>query len=387
MSTAAPHPPAETLETIRVGDMVTYDGQFYRVVASDRAGYVCTPIDGGGPQRKIKPDARGLQKVASPLPGTEPEPDGYSARNTPEILHLDPADVAPFGLQPREAFSAEDLEALAADIASRGQDTPVIVRKARKQLGKPFELIAGERRLRACAMAGVPVLAINRGEVDDGTALEIATAENAHRCDLNPIEAARNIDYLKSYDRSEKRIGELLGKSQEWVSQTWLLLRMPPAVQIAIKDGRLSRSQARALAPLLPWPKELLWLFNEAMSEELSSRAVEERARALKQRIEARQQPAIPLEPELPEEPEAEPEPEAEAPAEEARETGAEIDSVPETAAEPTDEAVDSGVRVIEAGGLEFVAISEEAVISAATEISGPAAEPAEEQPTVTCAA
>ncbi|HEU4752089.1 MAG TPA: ParB/RepB/Spo0J family partition protein, partial [Armatimonadota bacterium] len=339
MSTAVEHPPAAPADEIGQGDMITADGEFFRVIAVNRAGklagYLCTPIE-GGPQRTIKLDAKGLKKVASPLPGTEPDPESYSARNTPEILHLDPEDVAPFGLQPRESFDETELQALAADIASRGQDTPVIVRKARKQLGRPYELIAGERRLRACRLAGVPVLAINRGEVDDGTALEIATAENAHRCDLNPIEAARNIDYLKSYDRSEKRIGELLNKSQEWVSQTWLLLRMPPAVQIAIKDGRLSRSQARALSPLLPWPKELLQLFQETLDEELSSRSVEERARYRKAGIEARQQPAIPLEPELPEAPEEPEEPEAsEEPWPEAREMCSEIDSVAGAAAEP----------------------------------------------------
>lgn len=243
--------------------------------------------DGGPARKKIPWDAdnfRTLNGETAP-DGDEPA-ESISREITPpavetatHVATLPVEEIAPFQLQPR-AFSDADeagIRELADDIRKRGQDTPVIVRTAAPHLGKRFELVAGERRLRACQMAGLRyILAIDRGELSDREALAVATAENAHRSDLNPLDVARNIHLLESHDYSQAEIGQLLGgKSQEWVSETKRLHALPGQVQQMVRDGRLSRSHGIRLARFVTEPAALVRVAELAAERGASVRELE----------------------------------------------------------------------------------------------------------------
>ncbi len=211
------------------------------------------------PQRPSGPHAPGqgqrarLGRGLSALIGERAATPGAAdaAPDAARLRELPVADIVPSTRQPRRSFDPDELAELAASIASLGVVQPIVVRPASADAGAPWELIAGERRLRAARLAGlaaVPALVRPAGEA---AALEIALAENVAREDLNPIEEALAFAALADeFGLTHERIAELVGRSRVAVTNVLRLLDLPDEVRELIETGRLSEGHGRALLGL-----------------------------------------------------------------------------------------------------------------------------------------
>src|SRR6185436_20693073 len=153
---------------------------------------------------------------------------------------------------------------------------PVLVRPA----GEGFELIAGERRLRAAKRVGLQSIPALVRETDDDRALEQALVENVQREDLNPLEeAAAYQQLIEDFKLTHEQLASRVGKSRAAISNTLRLLQLPPSIQRSVREGQLSMGHARAL---LGTPDRAFQegLAKRAIKEDLSVRAVEEAVRA-----------------------------------------------------------------------------------------------------------
>ncbi len=163
---------------------------------------------------------------------------------------LDRIEASP--LQPRRHFDPGKLAELAAAIKSQGIIEPLVVRPRAGGGGAPrYELIAGERRLRAARLAGLESVPIVVREVDDRGALEMSLVENLVREELNSIEEARAFVRLnREFDLSHEEISARIGKSRPYVTNTMRLLELPIPVVEMIMAGAISAGQARPLLAL-----------------------------------------------------------------------------------------------------------------------------------------
>ena len=161
------------------------------------------------------------------------------------VLEVPIARVRPNPRQPREHFSASELEDLVASIEKHGIIQPLVVSTTS---GGEYELIAGERRLRAAKSLGlkrVPVVIRSAGEQEK---LELALIENIQRQDLNALEEARAyISLSESFNLTQEEIASRVGKSRSFVANTIRLLELPERMKRALVEGRISRSHARTL--------------------------------------------------------------------------------------------------------------------------------------------
>jgi ParB family chromosome partitioning protein len=197
--------------------------------------------------------------------------------------------ISPNPYQPRVDFNEENLKSLADSIRQYGVLMPLVV--TRKDIEKPdggiqtaYELIAGERRLRASKLVGlkeVPVV-IRAGEQTDRMKLELAIIENLQREDLNAIDRARALAQLaENFGLSHAEIGAKVGKSREYVSNSIRLLALPDAIQQAVVGKEITEGHARALLMLSDRPEEQDTLFKEIMLKKTTVRFVEQMARRI----------------------------------------------------------------------------------------------------------
>lgn len=187
----------------------------------------------------------------------------------PEIL-LSQIHVNPF--QPRSNFEEESLNELAESIRVHGVIQPVTVRYISE--GK-YELIAGERRLRASSLAGKETIPAFVRMASDQESLEIALIENIQREDLNPLEIA--VSYKRLMDEcgiNQEQLGVRLSKSRSTVTNFLRLLRLPPDIQHSVKEGILSFGHAKVLSGVEELPRQML-AFKEAVQKNLSVRQLE----------------------------------------------------------------------------------------------------------------
>ncbi len=177
--------------------------------------------------------------------------------------------------QPRTEFDETALRELAQSIKEQGVIQPVTVRK----LGyNKYQLISGERRLRASKMAGVSKIPAFIRVANDEQMLELALIENIHRENLNAIEVA--ISYQRLIDEcglTQEEVSEKVGKSRSSVANFLRLLKLPPEVQLAIRDGHISMGHARALININD-KEEQLKLLQQIIMEEMNVRQTEEMA-------------------------------------------------------------------------------------------------------------
>ena len=173
---------------------------------------------------------------------------------TGRVVFLPAKAIKPNPAQPRTVFREEALGELAESIRRHGILQPLSVRR----LGTTYELIAGERRLRAGIQAGlteIPCIIMNMDEQESGAA---ALVENLQRQDLDFIEEARGISLLMDkWNMSQEQVARMLGKSQSAVANKLRLLRHSPAVLAAIREGGLTERHARALLKLPEEPQKL----------------------------------------------------------------------------------------------------------------------------------
>lgn len=192
------------------------------------------------------------------------------ADRSPDLVRIPVGEIRPGGLQPRRSFSPGELQELVDSIREKGVLQPVIVRPTTGG----FELVAGERRLRAAQAAGVDTIPALVRRFTDRESLEAALVENVQRADLNAIELAEAYHRLASeFSLSHEEIAKRVGKDRVTVANTVRLLKLPAAVKQAVVDGRLSAGHARAL--LSAPPGRLSAIFEMAARKGLSVREVE----------------------------------------------------------------------------------------------------------------
>ena len=201
-----------------------------------------------------------------------------------EVERIDPN---PF--QPRKVFDEAALNSLAESIRQYGVLQPLTV--TRKEIERPgegiyvqYELIAGERRLRAAKIAGiaqVPVV-IRSGEDDDRLKLELAIIENLQREDLNSVDRALAFQRLvNEFGLKHGEVGKRVGKSREYVSNTLRILMLPQEMQEAVRAGEISEGHTRPLLMLMDRPQEQKTFFTELITRKISVRDAEQLARRI----------------------------------------------------------------------------------------------------------
>ena len=183
--------------------------------------------------------------------GSYDTPDGDRADQSPgeadaaaELAHLPITAIDPNPFQPRRSFDPLELAGLIESIQQHGVLQPVVVRRA----GERYQLVAGERRLRAAQDAGLSDVPARLIEADDREIFELAIVENLQRTDLNAIEKARAFrDYIDRFTGTQDDLAKRLGLDRSTVSNFIRLLELPEAIQQAVEAGKLSQGHARAL--------------------------------------------------------------------------------------------------------------------------------------------
>lgn len=212
------------------------------------------------------------------------EPTKYDS-----VYWVETERVKPNPYQPRKEFDEERLKSLAESIRQYGILQPLTVTRTEVEradggIQTEYELIAGERRLRASKLIGlkqVPVV-IRAGEESNKIKLELAIIENLQREDLNAIDRAKALAQLASeFGLTHLEIGAKVGKSREFVSNSIRLLALPEAIQQAVVGKEISEGHARALLMLSDRPQEQDTLFRDMVLKKTSVRVAEQLARRI----------------------------------------------------------------------------------------------------------
>lgn len=197
-----------------------------------------------------------------------------SVAETERVKELDISRIDPNPHQPRAKFDTGHLKELAESIKVHGILQPVVVRRA----GDRYQLILGERRLRAAKIAGKTTVPAIVRDVGDAESLKHALMENLQREDLNAIEEARGYELLKNeFNLAVKDIADMIGKDRSTVTNSLRLLSLPDAVKSLIIDGKLTAGHARALLSLESEEAQIAWA-KKIVSESLTVREIEHAA-------------------------------------------------------------------------------------------------------------
>ncbi|MDR1375348.1 MAG: ParB/RepB/Spo0J family partition protein [Holosporaceae bacterium] len=182
-----------------------------------------------------------------------------------KIVKIDPNRVRPNPFQPRRIFDDESLNSLAKSIKRNGVFQPILV--IRSGAGDDYQLVAGERRLRASKIAGldeIPAILVDFSEKDQ---LEIALLENIQRENLNPLEEAEAYRRLmEEFQYTQEELSETLGKSRSHVANMLRLLSLPNEVKALINDGKLSFGHARTLVGIDNAPEIARQIINKSLN-------------------------------------------------------------------------------------------------------------------------
>lgn len=187
------------------------------------------------------------------------------------ILFVSPEQIKPNPFQPREIFNNQGMEDLIQSVKEKGLIQPLLVRRR----GGDYELIAGERRLRAAKFLDIKEVPVIIKDVEDRDSLELALIENIQREDLNPIEEARAYQYLiDKFGITQERLSEVLGKARATIANTLRLLKLPQEIQEEIRKGRISFAHGRTLLEIAD-PNQQRRLAREIIAKGLSVRQLE----------------------------------------------------------------------------------------------------------------
>lgn len=187
------------------------------------------------------------------------------------VIEVDPRELLPGPYQPRKSFSEEKIDELAASMREHGVIQPLIVRRK----GTRYELIAGERRLRAALKADLKKVPIIVKEMDDREAMEASLVENVQREDLNPVDEAEAYQRLISeFGLTQEEVAARVGKSRAEVANTVRLVKLEPEVKELLAQGKISAGHGRALVGLPA--KEQIRMARMIVTKGLSVRKVEE---------------------------------------------------------------------------------------------------------------
>ena len=188
-----------------------------------------------------------------------------------EVVYLYLDDIIPNRFQPREVFDERPLKELAVSIKEHGVIQPIIVRKVNDK----YEIIAGERRYKASALAGLTKIPAIIRDLDDKETSKVALLENLQRKNLNPIEEAKTYQKILELDQmTQEELAKTMGKSQSAVANKLRLLSLPEEVQDALLKENISERHARTLLNLKT-PQEQKDMLKKIMDERLTVRQVE----------------------------------------------------------------------------------------------------------------
>ena len=220
---------------------------------------------------------RGLGALLDDTPANEDkilrDSMGGSASKIDEI-DIDDIEVNPY--QPRNHFDQEALQELADSISVQGIIQPITVRKLEEN---SYQIISGERRLQASRLAGLSAIPAYIRTADDQQMLEMALIENIQRENLNALEIALSYQRLLSEcDLKQEELGERVGKKRSTVNNYLRLLKLPPDIQAALRDKKISMGHARALINIENIEKQLD-IFKKVIAQDLSVRKTEALAR------------------------------------------------------------------------------------------------------------
>jgi ParB family transcriptional regulator, chromosome partitioning protein len=241
---------------------------------------------------KKKALGRGLSALLSDTPSDDrlevdvasPAARGNENGGGVNEISIEEIETNPF--QPRQYFDEEALNELADSIKVHGIIQPITVRRLAPN---QYQLISGERRYQASKRAGLTSIPAYVRLADDQQMLEMALIENIQRENLNPIEISLSYQRLISEcNLKQEELGERVGKNRSTVTNYLRLLKLPPDIQIALRDNKISMGHARAIINV-DNPDSQIFIFKKTLSEDLSVRKVEELAREVmtKQQPEA----------------------------------------------------------------------------------------------------
>src|SRR5574344_1593251 len=188
-----------------------------------------------------------------------------------EVVYLYLDDIIPNRFQPREVFDEKPLKELAVSIKEHGVIQPIIVRKVNDK----YEIIAGERRYKASALAGMTKLPAIIRNLDDKESSKVALLENLKRKNLNPIEEARTYQKILELDQmTQEELAKTMGKSQSAVANKLRLLSLSDDVQDALLKEKISERHARALLAVDNQEKQKQ-LLNKIIANKMTVRELE----------------------------------------------------------------------------------------------------------------
>lgn len=198
------------------------------------------------------------------------------AVNTIAAIPLEQIEANPF--QPRDQFEEEALNELAESIKTQGIIQPLTVRRLS---AKSYQLISGERRLRASKIAGLTEVPAYIRTANDQEMIEMALIENIQRENLNAMEVAFSFQrMIDECSLKQDELGDRVGKNRTTVTNYLRLLKLPPMIQAAIRDQQISMGHARAMVSMENVDQQL-FVFKEILTKDLSVRKVEELVRAM----------------------------------------------------------------------------------------------------------
>jgi len=204
-------------------------------------------------------------------------------------ISVESIEVNPF--QPRSHFDPESLQELADSIKVHGIIQPITVRRL---AANQYQLISGERRFQASRLAGLDKIPAYIRSADDQQMLEMALIENIQRENLNAIEIALSYQRLISEcNLKQEELGERVGKNRATVTNYLRLLKLPPDIQIAVRDNKISMGHARAIINVESADQQL-YIFKKTISDDLSVRKVEELVREVGHKKEDEKETAAP---------------------------------------------------------------------------------------------
>lgn len=202
---------------------------------------------------------------------------GLASSDEGALKSIPISQIARNPFQPRKEFNAEELGELEESLKANGLLQPITVRRRPGRDG--FELIAGERRLRAATMLGWKEIPAIIKEIDDKTILTLALVENLQRTDLNPIEEGEGYHHLSSeFGLTQQQIAETVGKDRTTIANMLRLLQLPETVRKMLQEGQLTMGHAKVLLGLDD-QNAITSLAREIVKEGLTVREVEQRLR------------------------------------------------------------------------------------------------------------
>lgn len=214
---------------------------------------------------------------------TQPETHHTAPASGMTEIPIEEIEVNPF--QPRTNFDQEALLELAESISVHGIIQPITVRRL---AAHQYQLISGERRYQASKLAGLKAIPAYIRSADDQQMLEMALIENIQRENLNAIEIALSYQRLiTEIGLKQEELGERVGKNRTTVTNYLRLLKLPPDIQIAVRDNKLSMGHARAIISVEN-PDHQLYIFKKTLEDDLSVRKVEELVREVTEKSQGK---------------------------------------------------------------------------------------------------